>query len=310
MKTAVPNAARVNAVADFCLDGKSSGRAAGSNGGINQPNSHCFPIGEVVVCRTMKAKRGFIAVALLFTLGASAAEERLTLDQVPSPVREAIRSAEQKDPVKEIRRRVHDGQTVYEVEFERNNAPNPHLRLAEDGSVIRPLPLTPAADTAWPLSAEYPDLSALIRSPLTLDRLPAAVQEAVRSHSNGREIADIDEERWTGQTVYEIEFKERGRNPRIHVAADGTVVRDERDRRGLKSVFMGTQLADTPHAVQETARRVIGDREIVDIDRRGPLNRSVYLVVVRNTNGLETLHIAEDGKLLQGSPEGTTPAQK
>jgi hypothetical protein len=81
--------------------------------------------------------------------------------------------------------------------------------------------------------------------------VPHAVQQTARSEAKGREIADIDHEMWNGRPVYEIEYKERGLNSRIYVADDGIVVRDERPARSLKSLYMGTQIENTPAAVQD-----------------------------------------------------------
>jgi hypothetical protein len=258
----------------------------------------------------MKAKCFLLAGLLALAARGSAAEEHVALRDTPPAVQAAIKSAGIPDPIKAIVRRTQDGATTYVVEFERNNAPNPHLRVGEDGRVISRMQLEPVSETVWPASVDYPDMSAVIRSPLQISDLPGPVRDTVAAHARGREVADIDRENWKGRQVFEVEFKEPGRNPQIHVADDGTVVREEGERRGLKSLFMGTQIEETPPAVQETVKRVVGDREIVDIDHRRAGDRSVFLIEVRTTTGLETLHVAQDGKLLQGSQEGTPPARK
>jgi hypothetical protein len=149
------------------------------------------------------------------------------------------------------------------------------------------------------IAPEYADMNELYRSRLKLEDLPAAAQETVRREAGGRDIADIDEERWNERRVYEVEFRQSGRNPQIHVAEDGTIVREERNRATLKTLFLGTQLTDTPPAVQETVRRVAGDRPILDIDKRGSPGDVVYRIVVRSGSGREVLHIGEDGKVMQ-----------
>src|SRR5262245_55829943 len=57
-----------------------------------------------------------------------------------------------------------------------------------------------------------------------IEDLPAAVQKTVREQAGGQPIADIDRQDRTGQTVWEVEFEREGRNPRIHVASDGTLL--------------------------------------------------------------------------------------
>jgi hypothetical protein len=57
--------------------------------------------------------------------------------------------------------------------------------------------------------------------------LPAAVQATIKSHAPDAQIDDIDKETRSGQVVYEITFSEPGSNPKMHVAADGTLVKSE-----------------------------------------------------------------------------------
>jgi uncharacterized membrane protein YkoI len=249
----------------------------------------------------MKTRHTLLIVAAMAALPMRADDERMRLDQLPAPVRQTLDASRQQDPVKKINRRIIDGRTVYIVEIDRNNAPNPHLRIAEDGSLLRE-PVTPYVSTS-DIPIVVPETTdggpALAR--LQLSDLPSAVQQAAKSEAKGREIADIDREMWKGRSVYEIEFKERGLNSRVYVADDGTVVRDERPARSLKSLFMGTQLEDTPAAVQDTIRRVSGDGDIVDIDKEGTNTMPVYRVEVREAQGTRELRIAQDGKVLHDS---------
>jgi len=59
----------------------------------------------------------------------------------------------------------------------------------------------------------------------TISELPPAVQNTVRNVAPNGKITDIDKEIRSGRTIYEISFAEPGINPKIHVAADGTIVK-------------------------------------------------------------------------------------
>jgi uncharacterized membrane protein YkoI len=194
-----------------------------------------------------------------------------------------------------------DGRVIYHIEIEKNNAPNPRLRIAEDGTLASdPAPaIAPTGDAVPLITDEYGGVIAPTFPKLKLTDLSAAVQQTARREAAGREIADIDRETWNGRTVYEVEFKQRGLNSRVYVGEDGTLVRDER-RTGdaLKSLFSGTQLADTPPQVQAAVKRVAGDREITDIDRKTSGARTVYRVEIKSGQGVQELHVAEDGKIL------------
>lgn len=254
-------------------------------------------------CLTMNAKRVFLIAATMAALSARAADERVNASALPPAVQKTLETWRSQGPVKQIVRRTVDGRTVYDVEIEKNNAPNPRVRIAEDGTLMR----NPAASVSITgdgipiVTDEYGSGATPLYPKLKLADLPAAVQETARRESKGREIADIDHETWNGRSVYEVEFAQRGVNTRVYVADDGTLIRDERPRRSVKSLFMGTQLEDLPTAVQETIRRVAGDREIADIDKKGTGQEPIYRVEIKDTQGTQELRIAQDGKVIYDS---------
>src|SRR5215475_2946952 len=53
------------------------------------------------------------------------------------------------------------------------------------------------------------------------NELPPAVQKTVRAQAPQAEIADVVQKTENGMDVYEIQFREAGRNPKVVVAADG-----------------------------------------------------------------------------------------
>ena len=251
----------------------------------------------------MNAKIKLLLVMALAASSAQAADERVDVRALPPAVQQTLEGLRKDGPVKQVTRQMVDGRNVYFVVIEKNNAPNPHLRIAEDGTLLRdPIPVvTPAGEAAPILTDEYGNpLGAFPK--LSVTELPLAVQQTVRTEAAGREIADIDREKWRGQQVYEIEFKQRGLNSRIYVAEDGSLIRNERrPGEALRSLFMGTQLQDTPPPVQATIQRLAGGREIADIDRKVTGGQTVYRVELKSGEGNQELRISADGKLLYDS---------
>ncbi len=241
-------------------------------------------------------------VARLFVAGvilavtAAAADERLTEEQLPIAVRQTLQGTHLGGTLKQITRQVMDGRLVFEVEIEREKMPNRHLRIAEDGSFVRE-PVVPFADTGK-LPVTLPELE--FEPPLRLEDLPRIVQETAKTQARGRQIADIDRETWNGRSVYEVEFKSRGPNARIYIGEDGRLVR-EPTSRGQNPGYLGLQLQQTPPAVQAAVRKAIGDREIVDIDRKLSEAGPIYRVELKAPNGAEEVRVREDGTVL-GSP--------
>jgi hypothetical protein len=56
--------------------------------------------------------------------------------------------------------------------------------------------------------------------------LPENVQKTIQAHAPATEISDISRHSDNGRTIYEVSFKDQGKNPSIKVAEDGTLVQD------------------------------------------------------------------------------------
>jgi uncharacterized membrane protein YkoI len=147
--------------------------------------------------------------------------------------------------------------------------------------------------------------------------VPEAVQKTIQQQAAGREVADIDKELWSGRTVYEVEFAQTGRNAQVHIAEDGAVVKDERARTGagtgLFGLYLGTQLEETPLAVQETIKREAHGRQIADIDKELRTGEPVYEVEIQQAGQKFELHIAQNGTIIRdsrGAEAVGTPARQ
>lgn len=229
--------------------------------------------------------------------------DKVSFNDLPEPVKETIKAQRGAAQVKDIERVNKEGRTLYEVEFSQPGT-NPKLCIAPDGTVVAQTKPSPAerADRA------SEDLKRT--ASMKLADVPEPVRKTIQMQAKGREIADIDRETWKGQTVYEVEFAQTGRNAQIHVAEDGTIVKDERAGKGLKGLFMGTQLEDTPPAVQATIKREAGNREIADIDKETRSGRTLYEVEFKQPGRNVELHIAEDGSIVRDSRNvGTAPGE-
>src|SRR5947208_17149055 len=62
------------------------------------------------------------------------------------------------------------------------------------------------------------------------NELPPAVQKTVRAQAPQAEIADVSRKTENGMEVYEIQFREGDRNPKLIVAADGKLINTEMAR--------------------------------------------------------------------------------
>lgn len=165
-----------------------------------------------------------------------------------------------------------------------NEAYNDDRAMANDGWAIQE---SSGAATTPAMGTEF-------------NELPAAVQKAIKSHAANAKIEDIDKERRTGRVIYEVEFSEPGKNPKLHVAEDGTIV----DAAGLRETAeatksrLGTEFNELPAAVQKAIKEKAPNAQIDDIDKERRTGRVVYEVQFAEPGQNPKLHIAEDGTVL------------
>lgn len=257
-----------------------------------------------------------IAVVLIagWSAWAVADDAKVQYNQLPQPVQKTLDASKGTHPVKEIERTTKDGKTVYEVELERTGF-NKKLVIAEDGSLVQDTKGTLLGGERTTYDGGLaPDGAILPRiQTMKLSEVPEVVQNTINQHAAGRKIADIDKETWNGRTVYEVEFAQAGRNAQIHVAEDGSMVtKDQKPATGtdtaqpqagrsLFGVYLGTQLEDTPAAVQQTIQREGKGLEIADIDLERRTGSPVYEVEFKRPGGNFELHIAANGSVVKDS---------
>ena len=107
---------------------------------------------------------------------------------------------------------------VYEVEF-RDAGSNPKILVAADGKLLN-------TDMARPAGAVERALTPTGAVGTKFSALPEVVQKAIQKHAPSTEISDISRHENDGRVIYEVEFKDQGKNPSIRVAEDGTLVQN------------------------------------------------------------------------------------
>jgi uncharacterized membrane protein YkoI len=61
---------------------------------------------------------------------------------------------------------------------------------------------------------------------LSLSEVPPVVRETIRREAGGYKIAEIEKATAGGRMVYEVDIERDGKNRELHVAADGTILKD------------------------------------------------------------------------------------
>ncbi len=135
---------------------------------------------------------------------------------LPPRVQKTVRAQAPNAEIASVSTMSTNGMEAYKVEF-REPGKNPSIIVGANGTLLSTelgkqagvidRALTPTGAAGTPFSA-----------------LPLAVQKTIQSQAPNAQVANISRHEENGRTIYEIEFKDQGKNPTMKVAEDGTVV--------------------------------------------------------------------------------------
>jgi len=138
------------------------------------------------------------------------------------------------------------------------------------------------------------------------NQLPPAVQKTVRAQAPNAQIADVTKKTENGMDVYEVQFEEPGKNPKVIVSANGKLLSTDMARPAgaverllTPTGATGTKFSALPEKVQKTIQSKAPEAEITDISRHEKDGRVYYTVEFRDTGKNPTIQVAEDGTLIQ-----------
>jgi uncharacterized membrane protein YkoI len=140
-------------------------------------------------------------------------------NELPPAVQKTVRAQAPNAEIANVSQKSENGTQVYQVEFRNDNGANSKVLVAADGSLVgsdMPRPAGAVDRLLTPTGAVGTQFSAL----------PEVVQKTIKTQSPNAPIAGISRHEKNGRTIYEVEFKDTGKNPTIKVAEDGTLVQD------------------------------------------------------------------------------------
>ena len=138
------------------------------------------------------------------------------------------------------------------------------------------------------------------------NELPPAVQKTVRAQAPNAEIADVSKKTQDGMDVYEVQFNEPGKNPKVVVAADGKLLNTDMPNPSgpVKRLLTptgatGTKLSALPEAAQKAIQSKAPNKQISDISRHEKDGRVFYEVEFSDGNNRSVMEVAEDGTVVK-----------
>jgi hypothetical protein len=136
--------------------------------------------------------------------------------------------------------------------------------------------------------------------------LPRPVQKTFRAQAPNGEIAKISKITTNGMEAFEVQFRERDRNPTIIVGTNGTRLSSELGeaagtipRTLTPTGATGTPFSALPEAAQKTILAQAPNAQIDSISRQEVNGRVVCEVKFKEEGKNPTIKVAEDGTLVQ-----------
>ncbi len=139
-------------------------------------------------------------------------------NELPPAVQKTVRAQAPNGEIADVNKTTQDGRDVYEVEF-RENGQNPKVVVASDGTLV-------SSDMAKPAGAVQRLLTPTGATGTPFSALPEAAQKTIQAHAPANEITSITRREDNGRVIYEVSFKDQGKNPTLQVAEDGTLVQN------------------------------------------------------------------------------------
>jgi len=148
------------------------------------------------------------------------------LSEAPAAVQATVKKTVSSAMVEDVDRETRDGRVYYDVEVKQDGL-NRHLQIAEDGTLLN--------DSNNKNGAESRSIGERVREAvglkradenLTINQVPAAVQKTIRENTTAGSLKPIKRETRDGRVQYDVEYEKDGKNLRMTVNEDGTVVKD------------------------------------------------------------------------------------
>jgi uncharacterized membrane protein YkoI len=147
-----------------------------------------------------------------------------SFNSLPTAVQKSVRSQSPNGEITSVSKSSENGVDGYKIQIHNpGNNNDSTMIVATDGRV---------------LSSDMPNtqngIVSNVKKALTptgavgtqFSALPENVQKTIQAHAPATEISDISRHSDNGRTIYEVSFKDQGKNPSIKVAEDGTLVQD------------------------------------------------------------------------------------
>jgi uncharacterized membrane protein YkoI len=205
------------------------------------------------------------------TLPAAPTYKGPKMEELPEAAQKAIKEQLGDGKLVRIEETMSNEETVYRIEFKKDDKDR---------------------------SFSVDDEGKLRRLQMSMDQAPASVQAAIREHSEGGTVFQIDKVLGEEGTTYEVEMTKGGRDRDFVVNTNGELCR------------MEVELGETPEGVRKGIRARLGSGRLVAIQRVVEKGQTTYRVEMTRHRKPMPFSVSSNGKLVSAvvGLEETPPA--
>jgi uncharacterized membrane protein YkoI len=149
------------------------------------------------------------------------------LEDTPAAVQDTIKREAKDRQIVDIDKERRGGRTMYEVEIKQPDGGNFELHIAQDGTILRDSRKGEAAGAPGRQREKETGTASKAKN-LTLSDAPAAVQEQIKANCDASTVKRLERTIRNGRTVYNVEFEKEGKNTKLQIGEDGTILKDNR----------------------------------------------------------------------------------
>jgi hypothetical protein len=277
----------------------------------------------------MKTRKAFLILAAVTAATTSVYADKVTLDQAPASVQQAIRSRAGRHAIEDIDRDVRNGQTTYEASWKDNNGAQQELLLSENGQILHDVPGgRRGRNRGW--SDSQPVISSNLSGFTNAQTAPLnwaseTVQNQLKTMANGAGIDNFQKGQFQGRTAYEASYKTNGNTVSVVLGEDGSVLASSAGaastgvittrpsgvittrpgRRGSIAGFANAQSAPMYWAsenVQNRFKQMANGTEVQNFQKGQYQGRTAYMGTISQNGQVTTAVIGEDGSVLATAP--------
>jgi len=274
----------------------------------------------------MKMRKAFLILAAV-AAGSCVYADKVTLDQAPQAVQQAIRARAGRHPIEDIDRSTQNGQTTYEASWKDNKGAQQELLLTDNGYVLRDVPSGRRGRGAQGALLANGNIVGFTNAQTApLNWASDSFQTKLKGMANGAAIDNFQKGQFQGKTAYQASYKTNGNSMTVVLDENGTVLASTAPRGSAPVGVITTRPSATvstingfsnaqqapmnwaSDSVQNKFRQMANGAEIQNFQKGQYQGRNAFLGTFSQNGQTTTLVMGEDGSVLASAPNAVGSA--